>query len=679
MDKKNLIIGLLLLAAAAAVWFTQPKPPPPPPPSAARPNATTPASPANASSASPASAGATAATAPGDATFSSGLVTETADAQITTLENDFIIARFTNHGGAIVDVAFKKHPAVLGQPAPFVFNEQHIDPIFAFTSDAFTAGKLDRAATYKLVSATPTEIVFSAIVEDGANRVEVTRRYSIEPANSSTAPVAPAAPVTTAASGASAAPATSATTAALANSSAAPTATAASGTAVAPAAPAAAAPAAKPRDPYVIRHEVTFTNLTDHVTQLPALAFNIGTAALVSEHDTGQFLTAAHNDGEKTTFVSRSEFGGGGGFLGMNPTLPKLYIATPGNTVWAAVSDQFFSGILTPDAPATGIVTHRVELPPFPGTATPTVGLSVALNYAAPALAPNGSAKLGFDYYVGPKEYTRLSNFSQSQDDIMQYNSNWYYRITLADKLAPMMNNLMNYMHGFFGNWGLAIIGMTLLIKIITLPFTLVASRSARRMQKIQPELQALKEKYKDNQQKMTQATMELFKKHKVHPVASGCLPALITMPLFVAFFNMLRSAAELRFQGFLWARDLSAPDTIGHIFGLPINIFPLLAAGAMMLQMRLVPTPTADNSQAKMMKWGMPIFMLVFYYFWACALSLYSAVNGIFMVGQQLVINRMRDTGDPADPANVPANANAPVSKGARPMKNVTPAKRKK
>ena len=629
MDKKNLTIGLLLLVAAGVVLYLTPKPPPSPrpdrPPASQAANANQPATATGAATTADATATgasayaqsgaqAAAALAPaGDATHSSGLVKETADAQITTLSNDCIEARFTNHGGAIVNIAFKKFPAALGRPEPFVFNEQHIDPIFAFTSDAFTAGRLDRKATYKLESSTATEIVYSAIFEDGANRVEVRRRYSIEPANAAT----------------------------------------------------------KTGDPYLIHHEVTFTNLTDHAVPLPAFAFNIGTAALVSEHDNGMFLSAAHNNGEKTEFLSRSQFGGGSGFLGMNPSAPIPFIEAPGKTVWAAVSNQFFAGILTPETPGSGIVAHRVELPPLPGMTTPSLGLSVAFNYAVPALAPNAAAKLGFDYYAGPKEYTRISQFRQSQDDIMQYNSNWYYRITLGGFLAPMMNILMNYMHGFFGNWGLAIIGMTLLLKIITIPFTLSASRSARRMQKIQPEMQAVREKYKDNPQKMNQAQMEIWKKHKINPMSS-CLPMLITMPLFVAFFNMLRSAAELRFQGFLWAPDLSAPDTIGHVPGIgwAINIFPLLATGAMILQMNLVPQPTTDNAQSRMMKWVMPLIMLFIYYFFSCALSLYSTVNGVFMVAQQLIINRLRDTGDPMDAA---------APSGGRPMKNVTPARKKR
>ena len=647
MDKKNLTIGLLLLAAAAAIliWNSSHPPPPPvrpPAPQTATANPPATATPSDQSAIhNPQSAISSAA-----ATSPNGLVTETADAQITTLSNDFIAARFTNHGGAIVDIAFTGKQTVRGQPrllypaaldssAPFVFNEQHTDPIFAFATDAFTAAKLDRDATYKLVSKTPTEVVFSAIVENGADRFEVKRRYSIDPAD----------------------------------------------------------PARKLGDPYIIRHEVTFTNLTDHALPLPAFAFNIGTVALVSDNSQrgsyGLFLTGASNNGDATSFIYHTDLKGGSGFLGMNPTPPVPYKTAPGKTLWAAVGNQFFTGILTPDAPGAGMVTRRVDGLTIPGTRTPVDGLSVALDFAAPALAPNASATLGFDYYAGPKEYNRLRHFRQNQDNVMLYSSNLYKRIMFSWFFSPMMNTLMNYMHRFLGNWGLAIIAMTLLFKIVTIPLTLSASRSARRMQKVQPELQAAKEKYKDNPQAQQKATMEIFKKHKINPMSS-CIPMLITMPLFAAFFFMLPSAAELRFQPFLWAHDLSAPDTIAHIFGLPINIFPLLASGAMMLQMWLVPTPATttggSNTQMMIMKWGMPIMMFFFYQTFSCALALYSTVNGVFMVCQQLVINRLQDTGDPADPANKNAPASAggaafvrtPVaSKGARPMKNVTPRKK--
>jgi YidC/Oxa1 family membrane protein insertase len=224
-------------------------------------------------------------------------------------------------------------------------------------------------------------------------------------------------------------------------------------------------------------------------------------------------------------------------------------------------------------------------------------------------------------------------------------------------------------MHGLVSNWGIAIILTTLTLKTLSLPFTLAASRSAKRMQKIQPEMQAVREKFKDNPQKLQAATMELFKKHKVNPMG-GCIPVLITMPFFFGFYTMLRSTAELRFVPFLWATDLSAPDTIGHIFGLPINILPVLMGATMVIQMHLTPSPTVDNAQAKMMKF-MPYIFALFCYNFSCALALYSTVNGIFTIGQQLVINRMKD------PTPVATTAGTPPS-GGKPMKNVTPSKKR-
>ena len=136
---------------------------------------------------------------------------------------------------------------------------------------------------------------------------------------------------------------------------------------------------------------------------------------------------------------------------------------------------------------------------------------------------------------------------------------------------------------------------MTLIIKTVTLPFTLAASRSAKRMQKFQPEIQALREKFKDNPQKLNQATLELFKEHKINPMG-GCLPILITMPLFFGFFSMLQSSAELRFQGFLWAHDLSAPDTVAP--ALRVSAEHHAAAHGRHDDLPDAPHPAADRGQ---------------------------------------------------------------------------------
>ena len=200
---------------------------------------------------------------------------------------------------------------------------------------------------------------------------------------------------------------------------------------------------------------------------------------------------------------------------------------------------------------------------------------------------------------------------------------------------------------------GLKIILTTLALKFAFLPITLAQSRTSRRTQKVMPEMNAIKAKYKDNPQKLQAATMELYKKHKINPVA-GCVPMLLTIPFFFAFFSMLRSAAELRFAPFLWAHDLSAPDTVAMltlpiIGSLPLNVLPLLLGAVNFFQMRVTPQPAVDNAQMKMMKL-MPVMFILFYYNWSCALSVYSTVNGLFSIVQQLVVNRFADTGDPAD-----------------------------
>ena len=597
MDKKNTFIGAALLVAAFAVFFIGQHfaPPPPPVPAVSQPLASPPVATAPANSAiSPAPA-------PSDATFAA-IANDSTEATITTLANDFIEVRLTDFGGAIRDIAFKKYAAELGKPGPFVFNQQHADPLLAFTEDSVPG--LSRTTRYQLVSATRTEVVFRAVV---GNRLEVTRRFSVH------------------------------------------------------------APGDVIGDPYVIRHETTFRNLTNEPAALPRAALSLGTASLVDLNDYGRYLNVASYDGNGNQFISRSDLEGAGviGRMFGKDATPKAFLENNGPVVWGAVTNQFFASIFVADKPGDAVITRRIDLPRFPGSPQENIGLTGAERFSLPPLAAGGSAQLAGDFYVGPKEYQRLAKLAHNEDRVMQYGTALYSRIFLCGYVAPFMNTLMHWTHRWIFNWGLAIILMTVIIKTVSLPFTLAASRSAKRMQKFQPEIAALKVKYKDNPQKLNQATLELFKTHKINPMG-GCLPMLITMPLFFGFFTMLQSSAELRFQSFLWASDLSAPDTVGHIPGLgfPINIMPLLMAATMLYQMRLTPQPTVDNAQMKMMKF-MPVIFAFICYGYSCALSIYMTINGLFTIGQQLVINRMKD------------NEPAPVA-GTAGMKNVTPTKKK-
>ncbi|HTU02744.1 MAG TPA: YidC/Oxa1 family insertase periplasmic-domain containing protein, partial [Candidatus Sulfotelmatobacter sp.] len=380
----------------------------------------------------------------------------------------------------------------------------------------------------------------------------------------------------------------------------------------------------------------------------------------------GLQLTTEYSNGKDQTQVRRSSLEASNGFLGYGARGTKSVISSGGPIVWATVKNQFFASILTPDEPAAGLETRRVKLlEALPDTDSRAYGITGEVDFDVNELPAHGEATLAGDLYVGPKEYPRLSNvdvFKRDQDRVMDF-GNMVFRFC-----AALLITGMTWIHGWTANWGIAIILTTLSLKILFLPVTLSQARTARRTQKIAPELKAVREKYKDNPHKQQAATMELYKKHKVNPVA-GCIPMLLTIPFFFAFFRMLQSTAELRFAHFLWAHDLSAPDTVFTlavpiIGSLNINVLPFVLCAVAFVQMRLTPQPTVDNAQMKIMKF-MPIMFLLFYYSWSCALSLYSTVNGLFMIGQQLVINRMKDTGDPADAGP------------AKPVKNVTPRKR--
>ncbi|MEN9636726.1 MAG: hypothetical protein RL077_5130 [Verrucomicrobiota bacterium] len=599
MDKKNFTIGGILLVAAFALLYFGPKSTPP-----ARPRPAPPAVTTNGSTPTIAGAVPTAPTPPPNTAFAA-VNRDSAEATLTKLANGVIEARFTDSGGALLEVAFIQrdakaqrlvYPESVGGEKPAIFNALHADPILALVDFP----KLDRAARYQRVSQTATEVIYRTVLDE---RLEVTRRYQLSPENSDTS------------------------------------------------------------DPYQISHEITFRNLTDQTAAPMRIALSLGTAAPANASDTGLQLTTGFNNGNDRTFIPRAELEAGSGFFGIGAHGSKPFITSPGPLVWTTVKNQFFTSILTGKEPASGLISRRVKLVgTLPDDDPQAYGITGAAQFDVKALGPKETVTLAGTVYVGPKEYRRLANanaFKQDEDKVMDFGFFKFF--------SQILLTLMTWIHGWTLNWGVAIILTTLTLKTIFIPFTLAASRSAKRMAKIQPELQALREKFKDNPQKQQMATMELFKTRKINPVG-GCLPILLTMPFFFGFFTMLQSTAELRFQPFLWAPDLSSTDTIAVLFGLlPINIMPLLMGVTMVVQMHLTPSPSVDNAQMKMMKF-MPYIFILFCYNFSCALSLYSFINGLFTIVQQLVINNMKEPDEPI----------AIVGPGQKAIKNVTPPKKK-
>lgn len=538
------------------------------------------------------------------------LVANRTDAEVTILANEFVTVRLTDFGGAIQDVAFRKYPVAQDSPEAFVFNERHAAPLLGIGE----IPGLGVNTRYTLVSATASEVIYRTVFED---RLEITRRYVL---------------------------------------------------------PSGFDPAT---DPYRIRHETTVRNLTDTTVPLPRLVLELGTSTLVSANDNGLYLNVATYDGEDAEVVERGDLEPG--FLsrfGIGSSVPKPILEQTRPIIWAAVKNQFFASIYTPDVAGQSVAVRNVELPPLSGSSRTTTGITAAARFDQPALAPAASHIHSGHLYVGPKEYTRLANsalFQNREDKVMQFDRYFFNRIFLSGLVAPLLNKLMVWTHDWTGNWGVAIILMTLLLKIVSLPFTLAASKSAKRMAKLTEPMKALREKFKDNPKKQQEATLALFKEHKVNP-AGGCIPILITMPLFVGFFAMLMGTAELRFQSFLWVIDLSAPDTVWRVpgLGLPLNIMPLLMGATMIYQMRLTPQPTTmEGPQVMIMKIMPWIFTLICYNF-AAALALYSTINGLFTIVQQLLVNKYsKDEPVGISPASV-------ATRTGKALKNVTPNKKK-
>ena len=190
---------------------------------------------------------------------------------------------------------------------------------------------------------------------------------------------------------------------------------------------------------------------------------------------------------------------------------------------------------------------------------------------------------------------------------------------------------LLTFLHGILGNWGWAIVALTILVKLAFFPLQAASYRSMAKMRKVQPRLNAIRERYGDDRMKLNQAMMELYKEEKINPLG-GCLPILVQIPVFIALYWVLLASVEIRNAPWIgWIHDLSSPD--------PFYILPLLMAGTMFLQTHLNPKP-ADPVQAKMMMF-MPLIFSIMFFFFPSGLVLYWVVSNIFSIAQQWVITR--------------------------------------
>lgn len=396
-------------------------------------------------------------------------------------------------------------------------------------------------------------------------------------------------------------------------------------------------------DTYRLTITDVFTNNSPSAVKLPAYGLAAGPME-VSDPTTRQadlaFLgidTLATHGGESVRYWMT------GGFFSKSP-LPPLFEAQSKNStqmplsveytsddpvLWAAVKSKFFVQILYGGELTTGcsLIAWRKNEPSKSAIIT---AVSATVLFPA-ALVNAGAAEVReASYYLGPKKYTLLKALGSRQDEVMDLGK-WFGWI------CKMMLPVLNGIHAVLPNYGIAVILLTVLVRLILWPLTVKSTKSMKKMQELQPLVTQLREKLKDKPQKMNQELMALYKEHKVNPMA-GCLPMLLQLPVFIALFTVLQSAVELRFASFLWIRDLSEPEGLlaGMLpFSLSLNILPLFMTGLTVWQQKITPSG-GDPQQQKMMMF-MPVIFLFLFYNMASALVLYWTVSQAISIAQMV------------------------------------------
>ncbi len=263
---------------------------------------------------------------------------------------------------------------------------------------------------------------------------------------------------------------------------------------------------------------------------------------------------------------------------------------------------------------------------------------------------PGETYRHAFEVYAGPSQQQELAQAWPTLAEGLRF-FDWF---GFMDTFAKFLLALLHWMYNnIYPSYGVAIILLTALVRIVVFPLALPQMRSMKKMQLLQPEMEKLKEEHGDDQQALGRATMELFQERGVNPLG-GCLPLVMQFPVFIALYRMLWNAFELRGADFLWIDDLSEADRLLHIpalAGVPfigehiqyLNILPILAGAAMLISMKLTPTTSAQvNPQQKTIMYLMPVMMSVLFYSWASGLNLYVLTSTVLGIAQSWVVRHI-------------------------------------
>lgn len=280
--------------------------------------------------------------------------------------------------------------------------------------------------------------------------------------------------------------------------------------------------------------------------------------------------------------------------------------------IWGGLENKYFIAAFLPPEQPHSIVLEKDA----------SGRLNAGLKIQMPELLPGGSVVRNFSLYLGPKQEEILEALGKDLEKSVDYGVfSSFFRIM----------KILRFFYRLTHNWGLAIILLTILTKIVLLPFTQKSLRSMEKMQVLQPRLKEIRLKYKDDPRRQQKELIELYRREGVNPMG-GCLPMILQMPIFIALFTTLRNTIDLRGADFLWIKDLSMPDTVCYLAGIPLNPLPLIMGLTMFWQQKMT---TVDPEQAKMM-FFMPIMFTVLFYNFSSGLVLYWFVQNVLTIVHQ-------------------------------------------
>jgi YidC/Oxa1 family membrane protein insertase len=302
-----------------------------------------------------------------------------------------------------------------------------------------------------------------------------------------------------------------------------------------------------------------------------------------------------------------------------------------GGLNWWALDSKYFVQALVPAEPLSGCVVSSDEA----GDAMINTGIGREVT-----LGPGEQKRYEFGFFVGAKVDSMLQAFPVSESlsalppevDLTEA-IDWGWFGKLSKLIGTMMLSLLRWFYSLTGVWGVAIIMLTVVIKLILLPLTIKQYRSMRKMKELQPEMAKIKEKYGDDKLKQQQEMQALFQRTGVNPLA-GCMPMVLQFPVWIALYAMLGAVVDLYHEPFLWLPDLTQPD--------PLYILPIAMGGLMFIQTRINPT-AGDAQQAKMMQWMMPGIFVVMMLFLPSGLGIYIFANIVLSLIQSFVQLRMK------------------------------------